>query len=70
MWISSQVVLLGAEVNSILEHKSPEGKRRGAKSLADAGPSAASDEEEQRGTGRPVLRRRPEEEPRPPEGYH
>ncbi|MBZ4417787.1 YihY/virulence factor BrkB family protein [Myxococcus sp. RHSTA-1-4] len=31
MWISSQVVLLGAEINAILEHRSPEGKAPGQK---------------------------------------
>jgi membrane protein len=39
MWISSLVLLFGAEVNAVLEHKSEEGKRAGAKSLADAGRS-------------------------------
>jgi membrane protein len=38
MWISALFVLLGAEVNAVLEHMSPEGKRTGAKSLADRGP--------------------------------
>ncbi|QSQ25096.1 YihY/virulence factor BrkB family protein [Pyxidicoccus parkwayensis] len=31
MWISAQVVLLGAEINAILEHRSPEGKAPGDK---------------------------------------
>jgi membrane protein len=38
MYISSVVVLLGAEINAILEHRSPEGKRVGARSLDDKGP--------------------------------
>ncbi|MFP2933367.1 YihY/virulence factor BrkB family protein, partial [Pyxidicoccus sp. 3LG] len=29
MWISAQVILLGAEINAILEHRSPEGKAPG-----------------------------------------
>jgi membrane protein len=65
MWISSLVMLLGAEANAIIEHHSYEGKRAGAKSLADSGPSdskrkelgptsprqATEDEEEGRGRG-------------------
>jgi len=31
MWISAQVILLGAEINAILEHRSPEGKAPGQK---------------------------------------
>jgi len=31
MWISSQVLLLGAEINAVLEHASPEGKDKGEK---------------------------------------
>ncbi len=37
MWISTLVLLVGAELNAFLEHKSPEGKRAGARSLADKG---------------------------------
>jgi hypothetical protein len=44
MWISSQVMLLGAESNALIEHRSQEGKRAGAKSLADSGPSGAKHE--------------------------
>lgn len=46
MWISSMAVLLGAEINAILEHRSPDGKRTGAKSMADTGgdvPKAAKE---------------------------
>lgn len=39
MWISSQVVLLGAEINAILEQRSPEGKRRGARTMQEKGVS-------------------------------
>ena len=38
LWITSQVILLGAEVNAILEHRSPEGKRTGARTMAESGP--------------------------------
>lgn len=31
MWISAQVLLLGAEINAIIEHRSPEGKEPGAR---------------------------------------
>jgi membrane protein len=37
MWISSLVLLVGAEVNAFIEHRSPEGKRWGAKSLVQRG---------------------------------
>lgn len=37
LWISTLVLLVGAELNAFLEHRSPEGKREGAKSLADKG---------------------------------
>jgi membrane protein len=37
MWISSLVLLVGAEVNALIEHRSREGKREGAKELADSG---------------------------------
>lgn len=39
VWISAQMLLLGAEINALLEHVSPEGKREGAKRLADEGSS-------------------------------
>ncbi|WP_437913940.1 YihY/virulence factor BrkB family protein [Sorangium sp. So ce302] len=47
MWISSLAVLLGAEINAIIEHRSPEGKRTGAKDASDAGadlPKTAKEE--------------------------
>jgi membrane protein len=37
MWISSLVLLFGAELNAFVEHRSEEGKRQGAKSTADKG---------------------------------
>jgi membrane protein len=37
MWISSLVMLVGAEINAFVEHRSPEGKREGAKSRHDTG---------------------------------
>jgi membrane protein len=37
IWISAQAFLLGAEINAVIEHKSPGGKKVGAKSLADKG---------------------------------
>jgi len=40
MWISAQVLLMGAEINALIEHLSPDGKRAGAKRLADAGVEA------------------------------
>jgi membrane protein len=45
MWISSLVLLLGAEANAVIEHKSEEGKRAGAKSLADRGRTGTKIEE-------------------------
>jgi membrane protein len=37
MWLSSLVLLVGAEVNALIEHRSPEGKRQGAKAQSDTG---------------------------------
>ena len=37
MWISSMAVLLGAEINAIIEHRSPDGKRASARSMDDRG---------------------------------
>jgi membrane protein len=44
MWISSQVILLGAEINALLEHKSPEGKAPGKKLLEESGPNVSKGE--------------------------
>ncbi|AUX48046.1 hypothetical protein SOCE26_095720 [Sorangium cellulosum] len=49
MWISSMAVLLGAEINAIIEHRSPDGKRTGAKSSEDTGPDVPKTEKEQNG---------------------
>jgi membrane protein len=37
MWISSLVLLVGAEMNALVEHASEEGKRQGAKSRHETG---------------------------------
>ncbi|WP_242396044.1 YihY/virulence factor BrkB family protein [Anaeromyxobacter oryzisoli] len=42
MWISSLVLLGGAEMNAFIEHRSPEGKREGAKSMRDTGTAPAA----------------------------
>jgi membrane protein len=57
MWISATVLLMGAEANAIIEHRSIEGKRKGAKSLADSGPDARAGEEgaPEPGNKRPVY---------------
>ncbi len=62
MWISSQVLLLGAEINAILEHESEEGKRAGAKKQSDTGASRKG--EEGRMPRQPPPARPPSEEPR------
>jgi len=47
MWISTIVLLLGAEMNAIIEHLSPDGKRTGAKSMADTGADAPKTEKKE-----------------------
>jgi membrane protein len=47
MWISTIVLLLGAEINAIIEHLSPEGKKTGAKSMADTGPDVPKTEKKE-----------------------
>jgi membrane protein len=42
IWLSALVMLVGAEVNALIEHRSPEGKREGAKALADRGTAPAA----------------------------
>ncbi len=49
VWISAQVLLLGAEINAVLEHKSPEGKGAGARTLEAPAPNATKSEVEQAG---------------------
>ncbi|WP_437778641.1 YihY/virulence factor BrkB family protein [Sorangium sp. So ce1097] len=47
MWISSMAVLLGAELNAVIEHRSPDGKRTGAKDGSDTGADLPKTEKEQ-----------------------
>ncbi|ADO71343.1 YihY/virulence factor BrkB family protein [Stigmatella aurantiaca] len=64
MWISSQVILVGAEINAILEHRSPEGKSPGQKELGEAGPTVTKTEAEDQGTELPGSTEfRPKAEP-------
>ncbi len=49
MWITSQVILLGAEINAILEHRSPEGKSPGEKVPGKGGVAATKTEVENAG---------------------
>ena len=42
MWLSSLVLVAGAEVNAFIDRRSLEAKREGAKSLADTGMTAAA----------------------------
>lgn len=35
MWISAMVILLGAEINAVVEHRSPEGKEPGARRVGE-----------------------------------
>ena len=61
MWISSQVILLGAEINSVLEHRSPEGKAPGEKRPGEhGGPPMTKSEKKDR------ERKEIEERLRPP----
>lgn len=41
LYISSLIFLVGGEINSIIEHASPDGKLRGARAAGDPAPSAA-----------------------------
>lgn len=53
MWISAQVILLGAEINAIIEHRSPEGKSPGQKVPGKGGvPVAATKTEVENAGGR------------------
>jgi membrane protein len=53
MWISAQVILLGAEINAIIEHRSPDGKSPGQKVPGVGGvPVAATKTEVERAGGR------------------
>jgi membrane protein len=53
MWITSQVILLGAEINAILEHRSPEGKSPGQKVPGKGGVLATKTELEEAGARLP-----------------
>lgn len=56
MWISAQVLVVGGVINAIIEHKSPEGKRPGAKRADDVGLEPKRGQEEKvRGDG-PISR--------------
>ncbi|MGK3999104.1 YihY/virulence factor BrkB family protein [Sorangium sp. So ce1024] len=60
MWISSMAVLLGAEINAIIEHRSPDGKRTGAKDCSDTGTDVPKTEKEQgQGAATPAGAARP-----------
>ncbi|WNG46451.1 YihY/virulence factor BrkB family protein [Archangium minus] len=48
MWISSQVILLGAEINAVLEHRSPEGKAPGEKHPRQGGPTMTKGQKRER----------------------
>jgi membrane protein len=49
------VLLLGAELNAFVEHRSEEGKRQGAKSSADTGLSPAASSPPVHGEPGPAL---------------
>ncbi len=53
MWITAQVILLGAEINAILEHRSPDGKPPGGKKVGEPGPRASKSEVENGGARLP-----------------
>lgn len=56
MWISSQVVLLGAEINAVVEHRSPAGKEPGARRIGERSRGKKTDP---RGDAAPQVIRRP-----------
>jgi membrane protein len=63
MWISAQVLMLGAEINAILEHRSPEGKSPGQKDPGQGGPAMTKGqkrEQEREERVPPTLPPRPE----------
>ncbi|WP_437732992.1 YihY/virulence factor BrkB family protein [Sorangium sp. So ce1335] len=63
MWISSMAVLLGAEINAIIEHRSPDGKRTGAKDCSDTGADVPKTAKEQgEGVAGPADAARPPRE--------
>ncbi len=56
MWISAQVVLLGAEINAVVEHRSPDGKEPGARRLGEHSSHKKTDPV---GDARPKVIRKP-----------
>lgn len=55
MWISAQVLLLGAEINAIIEHKSPDGKRVGARYMSQTGEDLNKTAKEEQEQKRPIV---------------
>lgn len=60
MWISAQALLLGAEINAILEHRSPEGKAPGGRKLGENGGASAKQPRRQQPRRPPGPAPRPE----------
>jgi membrane protein len=61
MWLSAQVLLLGAEINAILEHRSPEGKSPGGRKEGEGGPARTKGQKKrEEGERGPRLPPRPE----------
>jgi membrane protein len=71
MWISAQVFLLGAEINVVIEHRSPEGKRAGARTMAETGEDTTKSQKPElrrpMAPGQAARRREPEWGPRTPQ---
>jgi membrane protein len=65
MWISSQVILLGAEINAVLEHKSPEGKAPGEKRPGKGGPPMTKGQKREKDQKELEERLSPQLPPRP-----
>jgi len=65
MWISSQVILLGAEINAVLEHKSPEGKGPGDRKPGQGGPTMTKGQKREQEQKELDERLRPQLPPRP-----
>jgi membrane protein len=65
MWISSQVILLGAEINAVLEHRSPEGKAPGEKRPRQGGPTMTKGQKREQEQKEMEERLRPQLPPRP-----
>jgi membrane protein len=65
MWISSQVILLGAEINAVLEHKSPEGKGPGDRKPGQGRPPMTKGQKREKEQQELEERLRPQLPPRP-----